>query len=648
MKKRWIILAVLGAVALATIVSIFEPNTFFNTKTLNGTEMNATHSVYISHFGNDMPIAKIIPPDEEPIAQEIILFKVSESSDPAGSIISYAWDFNNDSKVDSTEMNPSYMYANPGSYNVNLTVTNSDHITGSNDVLVTVISPSDALQNLVIDVKELNLTNGVAIDLVLMLNATEESLTSGDNDEAVKQLNHFIEKVTQYEFQAKREISHDEATKLINKANRVHQSISEKYTTDHFIVMYTNKGDDAINLTDNHRVENPGDFNGVWVPRSNGVPDCVEYIGLSAEKAHNKYITEYEYAEPISTDSSGKYPIEITRINDPLSRKINGQTTDRGEGTKISISKDLTPTPGEPLETTVFHEYYHAIEQHSSPFMSEGYVYVPGWIAEGMADGISDSIIADPDVQLPDSLPKVPDYAGVYLKSSTDSLQQGFVPATYGTDGAKAGLFWSFIFMNTKIDFDNNNKKITYTYNGEVPGEIINVNDGIFKRFWKNLSENKESKRSVNRALDYSFANAPSEYNTLNKAFIAFAKANIFPDEFYPNYSSTQFPDKSKYIETISVGKNDKNIDKTFTIFHHGIKYYHISSMGDGPIKISYQLGDGIDSRAFVYEEGLLSNEKLFMKGNEITITNKDVDIVIITLDSTEDVRKEGQLKIKR
>lgn len=70
--------------------------------------------------------------------------------------------------------------------------------------------------------------------------------------------------------------------------------------------------------------------------------------------------------------------------------------------------------------------------------------------------------------------------------------------------------------------------------------------------------------------------------------------------------------------------------------------------MGDGPIIISYQLGDGVDSRAFVYEGGLLSNEKQFMKGNEITLTHKDADIIIITLDATEDVRKEGQLKMKK
>ncbi|WP_141241739.1 PKD domain-containing protein, partial [Methanosarcina spelaei] len=40
-----------------------------------------------------------------------------------GTVSSYAWDFNNDDNVDSTEQNPSYTYAAAGSYTVNLTVT---------------------------------------------------------------------------------------------------------------------------------------------------------------------------------------------------------------------------------------------------------------------------------------------------------------------------------------------------------------------------------------------------------------------------------------------------------------------------------------------------------------------------------------------
>ena len=41
-----------------------------------------------------------------------------------GSPTSWAWDFENDGIIDSTEQNPSFTYASPGTYTVNLTVTN--------------------------------------------------------------------------------------------------------------------------------------------------------------------------------------------------------------------------------------------------------------------------------------------------------------------------------------------------------------------------------------------------------------------------------------------------------------------------------------------------------------------------------------------
>ena len=47
---------------------------------------------------------------------------------------SWAWDFNNDGIVDSTEQNPTFKYTTPGNYTVKLTVTN---LAGSNSILKT-------------------------------------------------------------------------------------------------------------------------------------------------------------------------------------------------------------------------------------------------------------------------------------------------------------------------------------------------------------------------------------------------------------------------------------------------------------------------------------------------------------------------------
>jgi len=48
----------------------------------------------------------------------------------SGTITDYAWDFNNDGVIDSTEQNPGYTYATAGTYSVKLTVTGPD---GSDD-----------------------------------------------------------------------------------------------------------------------------------------------------------------------------------------------------------------------------------------------------------------------------------------------------------------------------------------------------------------------------------------------------------------------------------------------------------------------------------------------------------------------------------
>jgi len=50
-------------------------------------------------------------------------FTVNFTDQSSGTVSSYAWDFNNDGTVDSTEQSPSYTYAAVGSYTVNLTVT---------------------------------------------------------------------------------------------------------------------------------------------------------------------------------------------------------------------------------------------------------------------------------------------------------------------------------------------------------------------------------------------------------------------------------------------------------------------------------------------------------------------------------------------
>jgi PKD repeat protein len=70
-----------------------------------------------------------------------VQFTDNSTGDPT----SWQWDFQNDGTVDSTQQNPSFVYANPGTYSVHLTVSNgsgSDSATRSGYVNVTAGGPA--------------------------------------------------------------------------------------------------------------------------------------------------------------------------------------------------------------------------------------------------------------------------------------------------------------------------------------------------------------------------------------------------------------------------------------------------------------------------------------------------------------------------
>ena len=63
----------------------------------------------------------------------------------SGGPTAWQWDFQNDGTVDSTQQNPSFVYANPGTYSVKLTVSNAsgdDSVTKSSYITVTTAGPT--------------------------------------------------------------------------------------------------------------------------------------------------------------------------------------------------------------------------------------------------------------------------------------------------------------------------------------------------------------------------------------------------------------------------------------------------------------------------------------------------------------------------
>jgi len=67
-----------------------------------------------------------------------VAFSSAGTADPDGDPIAYAWDFESDGKVDSTEANPTFKYEKNGTYRANLRVTDRTGRSASAEVQVLV------------------------------------------------------------------------------------------------------------------------------------------------------------------------------------------------------------------------------------------------------------------------------------------------------------------------------------------------------------------------------------------------------------------------------------------------------------------------------------------------------------------------------
>jgi PKD repeat protein len=79
-------------------------------------------SVIVTIGENQRPEAKIVVTTLFVQTGELVRFK-SDSTDPEGARLTYAWDLDGDGQVDSNAANPSWTYKRGGSYQVTLTVT---------------------------------------------------------------------------------------------------------------------------------------------------------------------------------------------------------------------------------------------------------------------------------------------------------------------------------------------------------------------------------------------------------------------------------------------------------------------------------------------------------------------------------------------
>jgi len=108
----------------------------------NGTapDMGAFESQYTGGGSNQAPVAVATANPESGEAPLTVQFNSDGSYDPDGTIAAYAWDFGDGNTTN--EANPSHTYADAGTYNALLTVTDDKDATGSVTVTIDVTQVS--------------------------------------------------------------------------------------------------------------------------------------------------------------------------------------------------------------------------------------------------------------------------------------------------------------------------------------------------------------------------------------------------------------------------------------------------------------------------------------------------------------------------
>jgi chitodextrinase len=197
----------------------------------SGTSTSATleiRNVSTDDWGNDFALDDIsfclvnqspsadAGADQQAIAGETVSFDGTGSTDPDGTIASYAWDFGDQST--GTGATTTHAYSAAGSHTVTLTVTDDDGATDADTLTVTVQTPVAAIQDLVTSVKALGLPKGLQNSLVKKLEGAVKALNKGNAKAAKGKLGAFVNQV-----KAKRgkDLTETQADALVAAASRI-------------------------------------------------------------------------------------------------------------------------------------------------------------------------------------------------------------------------------------------------------------------------------------------------------------------------------------------------------------------------------------------------------------------------------------------
>lgn len=194
-----------------------EPGTYAVTLTVTDND-GATDSETIGVTVDALPEAFITPIATVTVGEETN-FDGSGSSDPDGNIVSYVWNFG-DNSTGSGET-AVHTYAAAGSYAVTLMVTDDFGSTSTATATAVVQTPVQAINDLMDLVESMNLAQGISNSLDSKLeNAADalEAMNAGSTNSAVSKLQAFINAC---EAQSGNAMTVEQANQLIAVANRI-------------------------------------------------------------------------------------------------------------------------------------------------------------------------------------------------------------------------------------------------------------------------------------------------------------------------------------------------------------------------------------------------------------------------------------------
>jgi len=381
------------------------------------------------------------------------------------------------------------------------------------------------------------------------------------------------------------------------------------YITEHFVIHYEIAGKDAVNTADEN---------------NNSIPDFVEKVGDSFEKAYHYEVGELGYlsGEPIfpliKLDDSWRYHVYMTDLD-----------YDKGGSTEpwvkfyldlppslIWINKDLSypitgggfgdfNSDGEADDTillsTCGHEYYHAIQIKylgGKDFWDLTHNPENLWAFEGTPAWMEYKLIRRyyPSISKGES-----DGLSLFFDDRTSTYQSypnlGLEYYSDGNHYYEASLYWWF--------FEN--------YKG------INT----IKSFWQKLDQTKEPISAINGITN----------NEFDGIFKTFTKANYFIDSWYPLDIRYTGEVSKQNIDLENLSNILFNIDKSWLkIQNYGALYFTITkTKPNARIKITFDNSDNEENFFLMaFPKGEENREITFSSSLELEVGDGEGTVVIV------------------